>query len=340
MKYTLLLFLFCLSLIYSCRRQSNTYLYHNTAIDITDELDTTILLYPATLSPCTFMLQQTGKALHFYQYIGLIESGEYGMILDGKKRCLVKSIFRGTIDKQTLSRRLYQNLVYLEPKWKGNISLDKKLLGLLPDDLDTTVILYDQDNVPLKFSQYLPILFNEKGTLHMSKEGKFLWIYPEKMKSRIMPLVTSLDTGRVLQACYESLLNADKVLVNKAERKVYLQRGHKTFLTFSCQLGRNPLGDKQQEGDGRTPEGSYTLVGQTGSAKYGKAFLISYPDSVHLAAAKKRGVSAGKEIMVHTGNAAKSDLKDWTNGCIAISNADMEKFFTYVQPGTPIEIRK
>lgn len=324
----------------SCHKQKGWYVYQNQATGITDEIDTNILLYPAVISPYTRCVEINGKPLHFYQYDSLISLGNYRIELIGKKRGLLKLNFDPGVDEKIRSTQLDHNLFYLEPKSTATIPFNKKLTGFLPSELDTSVIINDQDNVPLKFCQYMPILFNGYGQLNMDSDGKYLWRYSEKFNRKLLKLTTSLDTGRKLQSCYISLLNADKILVLKSQRKMFLQRGQNNFLTFSCNLGRNPIGDKQQEGDGRTPEGSFTIAGQTDRAKYGMAFLISYPDSSHIIAARKRKVAPGGDIMVHTGNNSKINQKDWTNGCIALSNADMEKFFKYVQQGTPIEIRK
>jgi len=153
-------------------------------------------------------------------------------------------------------------------------------------------------------------------------------------------LHNSADTSKKLAEVYLQLLQADYVLVIKSKRQVYLQRSGKTFLTFTCNLGQNPIGDKQWDGDKKTPEGFYTLEDTTTKVKYYKGYVISYPDSAHIQAAKKRGVLPGAGIMIHGTSSSKNKLKDWTAGCISISNANMDSLFKYVTRLTPIEIRK
>lgn len=82
------------------------------------------------------------------------------------------------------------------------------------------------------------------------------------------------------------------------------------------------------------------MIGKTTQMNYYKGYLISYPDSAHLQAAKLKGVAPGGGIMFHGTSAERAGRKDWTNGCIALSNAHMDSLFKYVMPQTPIEIRK
>lgn len=134
-----------------------------------------------------------------------------------------------------------------------------------------------------------------------------------------------------------SLVN--KVLVIKSERKMYLLKDGKTVKTFPIALGPNPVGQKEYEGDGRTPEGTYTLDWQKWNSSTFHSFHISYPNEQDLARAKKKGLTAGSNIMVH-GTSKGTKKKDWTNGCIALSNADMIEFRKIVFQDTQIEITK
>lgn len=137
---------------------------------------------------------------------------------------------------------------------------------------------------------------------------------------------------------------ADLVIVSKAESRLYLERAGKQFASFKVAFGGNPHGHKQQEGDERTPEGKYVLDSKNPHSGYYKAIHVSYPNARDRASAKARGVSPGGQVMIHgqkNGFAwlgPIAQLFDWTNGCIALSNADMDVVWTAVDVGTLIEI--
>lgn len=138
---------------------------------------------------------------------------------------------------------------------------------------------------------------------------------------------------------------ADRVLVEKSARTLSLYKGSTLLARMPMVLGGNPVGQKQRAGDGRTPEGSYLLdVKMAGSAFY-KSIHISYPDPRDVAAAKQRGVDPGGAIMIH---GQRNHLGwawfltrhfDWTQGCIALSNRDMDLVWQSVDAGTPIDIK-
>jgi murein L,D-transpeptidase YafK len=137
---------------------------------------------------------------------------------------------------------------------------------------------------------------------------------------------------------------ADLVIVSKSESRLYLERAGKRFATFEVAFGGNPRGHKQQEGDERTPEGKYVLDSKNSNSRYYKAIHISYPNAQDRAVAQARGVSPGGLVMIHGQKngfgwlSPITQLFDWTDGCIALSNADMETVWQAIDVGTPIEI--
>jgi len=143
----------------------------------------------------------------------------------------------------------------------------------------------------------------------------------------------------------KSLPKAEKVLIVKSERKLYLLRKGKAFREFHVALGRNPEGPKRREGDRKTPEGNYTLDFKKKNSDYYRAIHISYPGPSDRAKAKGEGVSPGGAIMIHGQPnwwgwfAFIRQRFDWTAGCIAVSNGDMDDIWDAVDPGTPVEIR-
>ena len=137
---------------------------------------------------------------------------------------------------------------------------------------------------------------------------------------------------------------AERVLIKKSERKLYLYKGDRILRSMDIALGQEPSGDKQYEGDLRTPEGDYMLTKRNPASDYFLSIQISYPNRQDEAAARKRGRDPGGQIMIHgQPNEPKySDdyyrRTDWTEGCVALSNSDMVDIWLMTRPNTPISI--
>jgi len=137
---------------------------------------------------------------------------------------------------------------------------------------------------------------------------------------------------------------ADKIVVHKAERRLDLLRGGQVIKTYHIALGRHPLGQKIEEGDGRTPEGTYFIDRRNEASDYHLALHISYPDQFDMRRAAAHHVSPGGAIMIHgqpsyLTPADRLHLKqDWTAGCIALSNADIDELWRLVDDGVPVDI--
>ena len=142
-----------------------------------------------------------------------------------------------------------------------------------------------------------------------------------------------------------SAQKADAVLVIKGESRLYLMNKGKRSESFHVTFGAEPTGHKQVRGDERTPEGHYTLGYKNSSSKFYKSIHISYPNAKDRENARRLGVDPGGDIMIH-GQANGWEwasplvqLFSWTDGCIALTNRDMDRVWAAVDPGTPIEIR-
>ena len=137
---------------------------------------------------------------------------------------------------------------------------------------------------------------------------------------------------------------ADRIVVEKAARRMHLQRAGATLKTYRISLGRNPVGHKQQEGDSRTPEGRYVVDTRNPQSRFHLSLRISYPNAEDRRRATARGVSPGGDIFIHglpngLASAALFAGRDWTDGCIAVTNAEIREIWAMVKDGTPIEIR-
>ena len=138
---------------------------------------------------------------------------------------------------------------------------------------------------------------------------------------------------------------ADRILVKKSERRLYLLKGGQVIAEYPIRLGLNPTGPKRYEGDYRTPEGRYELVRRNSNSEFFLSLEVSYPNEQDLARARELGMPPGGLIMIHgqpnlpTKSAEYYASNDWTNGCIAVSNHDMVDIWLRTDLGTPIEIR-
>lgn len=140
------------------------------------------------------------------------------------------------------------------------------------------------------------------------------------------------------------LAQVDLVKVDKSKRRMYLMEQGVTIKEYRIALGKSPQGHKFQEGDQRTPEGRYTLNGVNPDSTFYKSMHIDYPNQQDRELAEQNGVRAGGDISIHgikltfTDEPAYIQSFDWTNGCIAITNQEMDEFLSLVSNGTPIEI--
>jgi murein L,D-transpeptidase YafK len=142
----------------------------------------------------------------------------------------------------------------------------------------------------------------------------------------------------------EDQMKADLVVVYKGERILQLKRAGRVLKTFPIALGRDPTGPKLQEGDGRTPEGVFTLDWRNPVSRFYRAIHISYPHEGKAEQAMRWGVSPGGQIMLHglpnglTAERIGHPRRDWTNGCIALTNEEIDEIWARVEDGTTIII--
>jgi murein L,D-transpeptidase YafK len=145
--------------------------------------------------------------------------------------------------------------------------------------------------------------------------------------------------------CSPQPLSADKILVLKEERKLILLRNGEPMKEYHIALGNRPTGRKVRQGDGRTPEGIYRIDCRNTRSRFYMALHISYPNKNDIARARALGVSPGGMIMIHgLGNrlgflGSYHTAVDWTRGCIAVTNEEIEEIWKAVSDGILVEIR-
>jgi murein L,D-transpeptidase YafK len=138
---------------------------------------------------------------------------------------------------------------------------------------------------------------------------------------------------------------ADSILILKKDHVMELLAGGKVLKTYKVALGRGGLAPKEREGDGRTPEGHYVIDSRNADSHYHRALHVSYPNAEDRKRAAQLGVAPGGAIMIHglpNGQekiGAAHRLYDWTLGCIAVTNDEIDEVWSLVPLGTPVEIR-
>jgi murein L,D-transpeptidase YafK len=138
---------------------------------------------------------------------------------------------------------------------------------------------------------------------------------------------------------------ADSIVIEKKARRLTLFHLGRPMRSYQVALGRQPVGDKLSAGDRRTPEGLFSIEGRNPYSQFHLSLRISYPDSAHRARAEALGVSPGGDIMIHglpngqgkIGSAHRA--YDWTNGCVALTDEEIEEIWSTVPIGTPVEIK-
>ena len=139
--------------------------------------------------------------------------------------------------------------------------------------------------------------------------------------------------------------HADSILILKKDHVLQLLSGGKVIRTYKVALGTGGLAPKQREGDARTPEGRYIIDSRNAASEYHKALHISYPNADDRKRAARLGVAPGGAVMIHglpngrgfIGSAHR--LYDWTLGCVAVTDQEIDEIWTLVPVGTPVEIR-
>lgn len=166
-----------------------------------------------------------------------------------------------------------------------------------------------------------------------------------KTSTAIRPAaVVAPATDSATRTAFDASIPVDSILVEKSAHRLSLFQRGRVARTYMVALGQQPVGDKVKRGDMRTPEGRFLIESRNPQSKYHRALRISYPDAAHRARARQLGVSPGGDIMIHGlpprqawVGAAHRDF-DWTEGCIAVTNEEIEELWSAVPVGTPIRI--
>ncbi|MCC0806606.1 L,D-transpeptidase family protein [Methylobacterium sp. W2] len=157
--------------------------------------------------------------------------------------------------------------------------------------------------------------------------------------------VDRAQIGRVAPDLVAETERADRVLVEKSARRLTLFREGRVLATYPVSLGFSPIGHKQREGDGRTPEGLYSIAYRNPLSVAHLSLKVSYPNEADTRAAHDGGYEPGGDIMIHgimngfSWLGRLHRLTDWTSGCVGVANDEMAAIYARVDVGTPVELR-
>jgi murein L,D-transpeptidase YafK len=164
------------------------------------------------------------------------------------------------------------------------------------------------------------------------------------MRRTLVAIVCAACVAGSLLTAVPSSETIDHVLVLKKKRTLQLLYGDKVVKSYKVALGGDPVGPKRKQGDGKTPEGTYVLDRRNAQSQFYKSIHISYPTAEDRQQARRLGVAPGGDIFLHglgkkygwVGSAHTAH--DWTNGCVAVTNEEIDEIWKLVKDGTPIEI--
>jgi outer membrane protein assembly factor BamD (BamD/ComL family) len=240
-------------------------------------------------------------------------------------------------------------IIYAHPRneqkdYQKSLEFFQKLVKDYPDSeyrRDSQTMIFQIHNVIIKDT----IIAAQQTQIETSRQ---------EVKGKENEIITLQEQTETLEEQIETLEQkifalrtepADKVLVEKKERRLTLLSKGEVIKSYKIALGGNPVGPKERQGDNKTPEGTYIIDSRNSNSGYHLSLHISYPNEKDKMRAKELGVSPGGDIMIH---GIKNGLSwvgashaevDWTNGCIAVTDEEMEKIYQLVPNGTIVEIR-
>jgi tetratricopeptide (TPR) repeat protein len=253
--------------------------------------------------------------------------------------------YQKLIDKapETADRVLFEmGIIYAHPDNKGKsyqkaLGCFRKIINAYPESeyrRDSQMMVLQIQNVIIKDN-----LIAEQQTQ--------IDTYRQRMKARENAIADLQKKAETLEQKVFELRRepVDKVLIEKKKRLLSLISGDETIKTYKVALGTNPVGPKERVGDLKTPEGTYIIESRNRNSAYHLALRISYPNDRDKLHAQELGFSPGGDIMIHGLKNALAWVgsihsgMDWTEGCIAVTNDEIEEIARLVPDGTPVEIR-
>jgi murein L,D-transpeptidase YafK len=172
-----------------------------------------------------------------------------------------------------------------------------------------------------------------------------MWTLSLRRKQRLTGIIAVAVITTLVPPHAHSEIKADRILVHKKSRTMELIYSGQVLKSYKIALGGEPVGPKTRQGDHRTPEGVYVINGRNSHSQFHRSLHVSYPNGEDKARARKLGASPGGDIFIQgrpngygfVGAAHRA--WDWTDGCIAVTDQEIEEIWRLVDNGTPVEIR-
>ena len=182
--------------------------------------------------------------------------------------------------------------------------------------------------------------------IHLGVTIQLLWVVTEQKDMKRRGFIAAAVGFVGVTGCSTNKFKTyngpevSSIVVNKGARKMYLLHGDDVLREFDVEMGFAPAGPKQVEGDGKTPEGTYYIDRRNPDSSFHLSLGISYPNAEDRALARALGQSPGGDIFIHgQPNLFKAKGPDWTAGCIAVTNREMEDVYAMIKIGTVITLR-
>ena len=251
---------------------------------------------------------------------------------------------------EVADRALFEmGIVYAYPgneqkDYQKSLECFQKLVRDYPDSeyrRDSQMMIFQITNVIIKDK----IIAAQQTQIETARQDA------KSKKNEIITLQEKIETlDRTIETLEQHIFArrtepADKVLIEKKARRLTLLSMGEVIKTYKIALGLNPVGPKERQGDNKTPEGDYIIDSRNSNSGYHLSLHISYPNAKDKMRAKELGVSPGGDIMIHGLKNGLSSVGtshaevDWTNGCIAVTDEEMEEIYKLVPNGTIVEIR-
>ncbi len=316
-----------------------------------------VCIMPVILGGCSHLYEGFLAKSTFQEANEFFSQGSYKASLRKYEQIIAKY-------PSAADRVLFEmGIIYAHPKneqkdYQQSLACFQKLLKDYPESLyrqEAEMMIFYINNVTIKDKRLVTqqtqiedleqkIRTKEKEILTQQENIEALKQEAEGKGNEIIALLKKIEA---LEEKVFVIQNspADKVLIEKKERRLTLSSKNRVLKTYKIALGGNPDGPKERQGDNKTPEGTYFIDAKNKNSRYHLSLHISYPNEQDRKRAKKLGLSPGGDIMIHgitNGFSLVGDDHrelDWTKGCIAVTNEEIEEIDKLVPKGTLVEIR-
>ncbi|MRR07224.1 MAG: tetratricopeptide repeat protein [Deltaproteobacteria bacterium] len=297
-----------------------------------------IMLLPILLTGCSHSAGGVPATSTFKEANGFCSQGNFQASLDKYGQILKK--YPGSADRVLFE----MGIIYAHPKneqkdYQKALECFQRIIREYPGSgyrKDSEMMIFSINNVAIK-DKTITTQQRQIETLQqeLKSKGNEIIVLQKKLQAFDQKVFAyALQKG-----------SADRILIEKKARRLTLLSKGEVLKTYKIALGGNPIGPKEMQGDNKTPEGTYVIFSRNKNSRYHQSLSISYPNERDKQRAKELGVSPGGDIMIHgmkNGFSWVGDAHtevDWTQGCIAVTNEEIEEICTLAPNGTVVEIR-